>query len=336
MSGSVLAWLPVGNFPKVVLFVSVLAVYNSIQCFIPALRLTHRIYARKPKEATALAARLMGLWTLTSAAIRIYTAYNMNDPACYNLCMLTYVLVTFSFTTEIFIHKTAPLSSPGVWPALLIATASLTYMIMYRDFYLGPEAIAAAFSRTELGETGPRLIALPRTHQLLLCVAIPDFPKKGILFQDIFPLFQDPLAVETLVTHIVHHLTSSNLAKIDAVVGLDARGFLLGPIIAMRLGCAFVPVRKAGKLPGATTQVAYTKEYGTDYFEMQEGAIKKGQNVIILDDLIATGGSAKAAGELVALNGGKTVEYVFFIELSFLKGRDVLDAPTYAVMTFDD
>ncbi|TPX66125.1 hypothetical protein CcCBS67573_g07922, partial [Chytriomyces confervae] len=92
--------------------------------------------------------------------------------------------------------------------------------------------------------------------------AIPDFPKKGILFQDIFPLFQDPLAVETLVTHIVHHLTSSNLAKIDAVVGLDARGFLLGPIIAMRLGCAFVPVRKAGKLPGATTQVAYTKEYG--------------------------------------------------------------------------
>ncbi|KAJ3393004.1 ergosterol biosynthesis protein [Chytriomyces hyalinus] len=147
---TIAAWLPVGNFPKVILFVSVLAVYNSIQCFIPAMRLTHRIYARKPKEATALAARLMGLWTLTSAAIRIYTAYNMNNPACYNLCMLTYVLVTFSFTTEIFIHKTAPLSSPGVWPALLIATASLTYMVVNRDFYLGTEAIAAAFARTDL------------------------------------------------------------------------------------------------------------------------------------------------------------------------------------------
>ncbi|KAI8621566.1 adenine phosphoribosyltransferase [Chytriomyces sp. MP71] len=166
--------------------------------------------------------------------------------------------------------------------------------------------------------------------------AIPDFPKKGILFQDIFPIFQDPIAVETLVTHIVHHLTSSNLGKIDVIVGLDARGFLLGPTIALRLGCAFVPVRKAGKLPGATTRVGYTKEYGTDYFEMQEGAVKAGQNVIILDDLIATGGSAKAAGELVKKNGGKTVEYIFFIELSFLKGRDVLDAPTYAVMTFDD
>ncbi|KAI9336331.1 phosphoribosyltransferase-like protein [Obelidium mucronatum] len=159
---------------------------------------------------------------------------------------------------------------------------------------------------------------------------------QGIVFQDIFGIFQDPLAVEMLTTHIVNQLISSNLGKIDVIVGLDARGFLLGPIIALRLGAAFVPVRKAGKLPGATTQVAYTKEYGTDYFEMQEGAIKAGQKVVILDDLIATGGSAKAAGELVAKNGGKTVEYVFFIELSFLKGRDVLDAPTYAVMTFDD
>ncbi|KAJ3302233.1 adenine phosphoribosyltransferase [Blyttiomyces sp. JEL0837] len=117
--------------------------------------------------------------------------------------------------------------------------------------------------------------------------AIPDFPKKGILFQDIFPIFQDPLAVETLVTHIVHHLLSSGLPKIDVIVGLDARGFLLGPIIALRLGAAFVPVRKAGKLPGETTQVSYVKEYGTDFFEMQKGAVKPGQNVVILDDLIA-------------------------------------------------
>ncbi|KAI9314014.1 adenine phosphoribosyltransferase [Zopfochytrium polystomum] len=166
--------------------------------------------------------------------------------------------------------------------------------------------------------------------------AIPDFPKKGILFQDIFPLFQDPLAVETLVTHILHHLTSSGLPKIDVVVGLDARGFLLGPLIALRLGAAFAPVRKAGKLPGSTTKVTYEKEYGSDSFEMQVDAVKAGQNVIVLDDLIATGGSAKAAGQLVAKNGGKVVEYVFFIELTALKGAAVLDAPVYSVLKFDD
>ncbi|KAI8849004.1 adenine phosphoribosyltransferase [Chytridium lagenaria] len=166
--------------------------------------------------------------------------------------------------------------------------------------------------------------------------AIPDFPKKGILFQDIFGIFQDPLAVETLVTHIVHHLLSSGLPKVDAVVGLDARGFLLGPLIALRLGAAFVPVRKAGKLPGETTSAEYVKEYGTDVFEMQVGAIKPGQNVIVIDDLIATGGSAKAAGQLVAQNKGKVAEYVFFIELTALGGAKALDAPTYSVLKYDD
>ncbi|KAJ3300583.1 adenine phosphoribosyltransferase [Borealophlyctis nickersoniae] len=166
--------------------------------------------------------------------------------------------------------------------------------------------------------------------------AIPDFPHKGILFQDIFPIFQDPLAVEALVTNITHHLLSTGLPRIDVIVGLDARGFLLGPWIASRLGAAFVPVRKAGKLPGATTQVAYQKEYGADYFEMQTGAIKPGQNVVVLDDLIATGGSAKAAGELIKLSGGKTVEYVFFIELTALKGVEKLDAPVYSLLKFDD
>ncbi|KAI8918630.1 adenine phosphoribosyltransferase [Powellomyces hirtus] len=168
-----------------------------------------------------------------------------------------------------------------------------------------------------------------------LLKAIPDFPKKGILFQDIFPIFQDPLAVETLVTHIVHHITSNNLRP-DVIVGLDARGFLLGPWIANRLSCAFVPVRKAGKLPGATTRVGYEKEYGTDYFEMQAGAVKSGQRVVVLDDLIATGGSAKAAGDLIAQNKGTTVEYIFIVELSALKGSAKLNAPTYSIVQFDD
>ncbi|KAJ1537892.1 adenine phosphoribosyltransferase, partial [Cladochytrium tenue] len=108
------------------------------------------------------------------------------------------------------------------------------------------------------------------------------------------------------------------------------------PIIALRIGAAFVPVRKAGKLPGETVRVSYTKEYGTDHFEMQTGAVKPGQNVVVLDDLIATGGSAKAAGELVAKNGGKVVEYVFFVELTALKGAAALEAPVYSVLKFDD
>ncbi|TFK43612.1 phosphoribosyltransferase-like protein [Crucibulum laeve] len=169
----------------------------------------------------------------------------------------------------------------------------------------------------------------------------PDFPKKGIVFLDIFPILRNPLAFETLITHFVHHITSHTLAnaptkKIDVVVGLDARGFLLGPIIALRLGAAFVPVRKHGKLPGECISASYEKEYGTDSFDIQADAIKPGQTVIIVDDLIATGGSAKAAGELVTKCGGKTLEYLFIIELLFLKGGAQLDAPVYSIVQSDD
>ncbi|ETW84375.1 hypothetical protein HETIRDRAFT_123964 [Heterobasidion irregulare TC 32-1] len=169
----------------------------------------------------------------------------------------------------------------------------------------------------------------------------PDFPQKGVNFLDLFPLLRNPTAFETLITRFVYHLTSETLfkapsKKIDVVVGLDARGFLLGPIIAMRLGAAFVPVRKRGKLPGQCIQASYEKEYGVDVFEMQADAIEAGQTVVIVDDLMATGGSAKAAGELVAKLGGKTLEYLFVIELTFLKGGDKLDAPTYSVVKADD
>ncbi|KAJ3573861.1 hypothetical protein NP233_g2133 [Leucocoprinus birnbaumii] len=171
--------------------------------------------------------------------------------------------------------------------------------------------------------------------------AHPDFPKKGIVFLDIFPILRDPLAFEALITHFLHHITSHTLGlserrKIDVVVGLDARGFLLGPIIALRLGAAFVPVRKKGKLPGECVHAEYEKEYGTDSFEMHADAIKPGQNVIIIDDLIATGGSAKAAGELVKKLGGKTLEYLFIIELLFLKASSKLDAPVYSIIQSED
>ncbi|KAJ6509895.1 phosphoribosyltransferase-like protein [Mycena vitilis] len=171
--------------------------------------------------------------------------------------------------------------------------------------------------------------------------AHPDFPKEGIVFLDIFPILRNPIAFETLITHFLHHLTSHTIAaapskKIDVVVGLDARGFLLGPIIALRLGAAFVPVRKQGKLPGKCVSASYEKEYGTDSFEMHADAITPGQTVIVVDDLIATGGSAKAAGELIAKQGGKTLEYLFIIELMFLKGKSKLDAPVYSIVESDD
>ncbi|KAF9482474.1 adenine phosphoribosyltransferase [Pholiota conissans] len=180
-------------------------------------------------------------------------------------------------------------------------------------------------------------VELIRSH----LTAHPDFPKKGIVFLDIFPILRKPLVFETLITHLVHHITSHTLStspngKIDVVVGLDARGFLFGPIIAMRLGAAFVPVRKAGKLPGQTINASYEKEYGVDSFEMQADAIKPGQSVIIVDDLIATGGSATAAGELVAKQGGKTLEYLFVIELLFLKAASKLNAPVYSVIQSED
>jgi len=104
----------------------------------------------------------------------------------------------------------------------------------------------------------------------------------------------------------------------------------------MRLGAAFVPVRKQGKLPGQCVSVTYQKEYGLDSFEIQADAIKPGQNVVVIDDLIATGGSAKAAGELISKSGGKALEYLFIIELTFLKAAEKLDAPLYSIVQVDD
>ncbi|KAL7423334.1 adenine phosphoribosyltransferase [Cryptotrichosporon argae] len=165
----------------------------------------------------------------------------------------------------------------------------------------------------------------------------PDFPKKGINFLDFTPILRSPVGFEALITHLTHHiLTTHKGVAPDVIVGLDARGFLFGPILALRLGAAFVPVRKGGKLPGAVEVVKYEKEYGFDEFEMQAGAVKPGQKVIVVDDLIATGGSASAAGQLVKKSGGETIEYVFIVGLPFLKGHEKLDAPAYSVVQEDD
>ncbi|KAF2496775.1 adenine phosphoribosyltransferase [Lophium mytilinum] len=164
---------------------------------------------------------------------------------------------------------------------------------------------------------------------------IPDFPSKGILFEDIMPIFADASLHEALIRaldlHVAH--TYGPDEKPDVVVGLDARGFLFGPSLAMRIGAGFAPVRKQGKLPGPCITASYEKEYGQDFFQMQSDAIKPGQKVLVVDDLIATGGSAAAAGSLVKQLGGTLVGYVFILELDFLKGRDKLDAPVYTLLS---
>ena len=162
----------------------------------------------------------------------------------------------------------------------------------------------------------------------------PDFPKKGILFEDIFSLYKDVnlqvALLDALEMKIHSILTPEDMP--DVIVGLDARGFLMGPPMALRFKTAFVPVRKEGKLPGDVVTAKYEKEYGADTFAMQADAIKPGQKVLVLDDLIATGGSAAAAGSLVKQLGGRLLAYVFIIELVGLNGRNKLDAPVHTLM----
>ncbi|KAI4622782.1 adenine phosphoribosyltransferase [Alternaria novae-zelandiae] len=163
-----------------------------------------------------------------------------------------------------------------------------------------------------------------------------DFPEPGILFEDILPIFADPALHEGLLRGLelsIEKQFGATGAKPDVVVGLDARGFLFGPSLALRLGASFVPVRKRGKLPGPCETAEYKKEYGSDFFQMQEGAVKSGQNVLIVDDIIATGGSAAAAGSLVKKLGGTIMGYLFILELDFLKGRDQLDAPVHTLLS---
>ncbi|KAF6833374.1 adenine phosphoribosyltransferase [Colletotrichum plurivorum] len=163
-----------------------------------------------------------------------------------------------------------------------------------------------------------------------------DFPIKGIDFVDIMPLFLDPAVHETLGTVLelqVKEAFGDSLP--DVVVGLDARGFLFGPGLALRLGTGFAPVRKQGKLPGPCVTAEYQKEYGTDLFQMQQDAIKPGQKVLIVDDIIATGGSAKAAADLVKQLGGEIVGYLFILEIPGLSGREKL-GDTKTVILLED
>ncbi|TFB02350.1 Adenine phosphoribosyltransferase [Trichoderma ghanense] len=158
----------------------------------------------------------------------------------------------------------------------------------------------------------------------------PDFPIPGIDFVDIMPLFANPDAHATLLSALELQISESFGAnKPDIIVGLDARGFLFGPGLALRLGVGFAAVRKKGKLPGPCVTAEYVKEYGKDLFQMQQDAIREGQKVLIVDDIIATGGSAAAAADLVHQLKGQVVGYLFILEIPGLNGREKLGgAPT--------
>ena len=150
---------------------------------------------------------------------------------------------------------------------------------------------------------------------------IPDFPKKGIVFKDITPLLHNPASLKEIVDKISDHYTGQ---EIDVIVGAEARGFLIGPAVAIRLSAGFVPVRKPGKLPYKTESMTYQLEYGTDTLEIHKDAIKPGDNVLMVDDLLATGGTMAACCKLVESLGGKIVGCTFIIELTFLQVKNLL------------
>ncbi len=150
---------------------------------------------------------------------------------------------------------------------------------------------------------------------------IPDFPKEGIVFKDITPLLQNPSGLKEVVNKITDHYENQ---KIDVIVGAEARGFLFGPAVAINLDAGFVPVRKPGKLPYEIASETYELEYGTDTLEIHRDAIKAGDNVLMVDDLLATGGTMAASCRLVESLGGKIAGCAFIIELGFLNGKDLL------------
>ena len=161
---------------------------------------------------------------------------------------------------------------------------------------------------------------------------IPDFPKPGILFRDITTLLADSEAFNTVIDLFVEHYKEE---QIDVVVGIESRGFIIGAPLALRLDKGFIPVRKAGKLPGPAHGVEYDLEYGSDIVEVHKDAIESGSRVLMVDDLLATGGTMDGSSRLIEKAGGIIIGYAFVIELIDLKGSTKLDKPVYSLVSFE-
>tara|TARA_A100001037_G_scaffold279627_1_gene281647 strand:- start:2518 stop:3030 length:513 start_codon:yes stop_codon:yes gene_type:complete len=161
---------------------------------------------------------------------------------------------------------------------------------------------------------------------------IPDFPKPGIIFKDITPLLGQPEAFKASTDAMA---APYHDVELDAVVGIESRGFIFGAAIAQSVGCGFVPIRKPGKLPADTISVSYELEYGEDTVEIHRDAVGEGDRVLLVDDVLATGGTMAAAGELIRKTGASIAGLVFLVELSFLDGRARLDGEDiHSVLTY--
>jgi adenine phosphoribosyltransferase len=170
-------------------------------------------------------------------------------------------------------------------------------------------------------------------HLKNLIREVPDFPKPGILFYDITTLLKDGPGFREVIDALKRHYQGSG---VDTVIGIEARGFIFAPALAYALGAGFVPVRKPKKLPSARVSVSYQLEYGTDSLEIHKDAIANGHSVLIVDDLLATGGTAAAVTKLVEQVGGKVAGAGFVIELSFLNGRKKLDGyDVFSLLKYD-
>jgi adenine phosphoribosyltransferase len=162
---------------------------------------------------------------------------------------------------------------------------------------------------------------------------IPDFPKPGILFYDITTLLKDPAGFRGVIDGLKKNYEGLH---VDTVIGIEARGFIFAPALAYALNAGFVPVRKPKKLPGETSRITYDLEYGTDTLEIHRDAIGEGHRVLIIDDLLATGGTASAVAKLVGEMGGEVVGLGFVIELTFLKGREKLNGHNvFSLLQYD-
>jgi adenine phosphoribosyltransferase len=162
---------------------------------------------------------------------------------------------------------------------------------------------------------------------------IPDFPKAGILFYDITTLLKDPVGLRGVIDGLKRHYQN---AEVDAVIGIEARGFIFAPALAYALGAGFIPVRKPKKLPAEAARITYDLEYGTDTLEMHRDAVTPGKRVLIVDDLLATGGTAAATGRMVRELGGEVAGMGFVVELTFLNGRRKLDGyDVFSLIQYD-
>ena len=162
---------------------------------------------------------------------------------------------------------------------------------------------------------------------------VPDFPKKGIVFRDITTLLQDPAGLTAVLDGMVEILREQ---KVDKVAGVESRGFIFGAALADRLGAGFVPVRKKGKLPATTVRVSYDLEYGSDHLELHADAVEPGEKVVVVDDLLATGGTAEATVKLLRTLKADVLGLVFLVELDFLNGRRRLEGvPVWSMVHYE-